>query len=75
MNATKRIEMGPAQQINIRGCVVICDGQELDSYNSRTKTGRAGYRVWTLSDDQLAAIKSKLFGIGDDANPMHKFHR
>lgn len=75
MHATKRIEMGAAGQIEIRGCVVVCDGQELDSYNSRTKTGHAGYRVWTLSDEQMANIKGKLFGIGDTASPMRGFHR
>jgi hypothetical protein len=69
-NTAKTIEMGTAQQVEIRGCVVVCDGQELDSYNSRAKTGRAGYRVWTLTDEQVATIKGKLFGIGDQASPM-----
>jgi hypothetical protein len=71
----KTIKMGAPTKVEIQGCVVLADGVELDSYDSRAKTGRAGYQVWDLTDDHLATIRAKLRGIGDEADPMKGFHR
>lgn len=59
----------------VKGCALIIDGREMDSYDSRAKTARAGWCVWTLSAEQVQQIRGALHGIGDAADPMAKFHR
>lgn len=75
MSHAKTIPMGEPKMVEVKGCAVQCDGEVCDNYSSKTLTARAGWRVWTLSADQMATVRKSLAGIGDTANPMRGFHR
>jgi hypothetical protein len=74
--ATKTIAMGAAKTVSVSGCVVVVDGEQIDTWSSVSKTARAGYEEWMLSDEQVAAL------LADPAasftrkdHPMRGFHR
>lgn len=73
---SKTIDMGTPESVTVEGCAVFCDGEETDGWNSRTGKARAGWQVWTLSAEQIAALKCSAGAHeADEAAPMRGFTR
>jgi hypothetical protein len=74
--ASKTIDMGAAGTVTVMGCVVVVDGVEVDSWSSKTGKARAGRQVWTLSAEQVEALRANVGAREtDEARPMRGFHR
>lgn len=72
----KAIEMGPAGKVETMGCVVLIDGEEVDSWSAVTATARAGRQVWSLSPEQVASLKADVAASFTRVDhPMRGFHK